>query len=260
MKFLRINMLKLEQRKRRKPLAALGAFDSLLAKTGRKMNSTPMSQNAALFCLAFAVSLSVACTRSHSSSSQAEQPDLKETIEWINQTYNPDPDKISYKNHGVFDSQTVEKGIYVTLDRKRTTLRLDGCAATIEEKQDPNLRMSTDVHLVSETETFNLGDIDPTRIKIEKVASTADAMLCDDAPTSTCDEADIGLHTRNQKEAIKSHRVMEYPKLTGADHMSVTDSMGDSAFLFVNNLEYLPRLVTALKHGIELCGGKPSSF
>jgi hypothetical protein len=216
-----------------------------------------MSQNAALFCLAFFVFLSAACTRSHSSSSQAEQPDLKETIEWINQTYNPLP---SYKNHSVRESQVVENGIYVTIDRKTTILRLDGCAATIEEKQDPNLRLSTDVHLVTETETFNLGDIDPTRIKVEKIAGTAAAMRCDINPDLTCDEAEIGLHTRNQKQAIKDHRVMEYPKETGAAHMSVTDSLDDSAFLFVNDLEYLPRLVTALKHGIELCGGKPSSF
>lgn len=218
-----------------------------------------MSQNTALFCLAFAVSLSVACTRSHSSPSQAEQPDLKETIEWINQTYNPLPGEISYKNHGVYESQVVENGIYVTIDRKRTILRLDGCFATIEGKQDPNWRLSTDM-VSSETEAFSLADIDPSRIKVEKIASTAAATLCDAAPTFTCDEALIGLHTRNQKQAIKTHRVAEFPKLAGADHMSISDSMDDSAVLWVNDLEYLPRLVTALKNGIELCGGKPSSF
>lgn len=221
------------------------------------MNLTTMSQNTALFCLAFAVSLSVACTRSHS---QAEQPDLKETIEWINQTYNPDPGKISYKNHGIYESQLTENGIYVTIDRTNTILRFDGCVATIETTQDPNLRLSTDMHLVSDTQTFNLSDIDPSRIKVEKVASTASASRCEMFPNSPCDEAVVGLHTRNQKQAIKSHRIVEFPKLAGADHMSVSDSMDDSAFLWVNDLEYLPRLVTALKHGIELCGGKASSF
>jgi len=120
--------------------------------------------------------------------------------------------------------------------------------------------MSTDLRLVTETQTFNLGDIDPSQIKVEKVASTAAATRCDAAPTFACDEAVIGLHTSKQKQAIKSHRVMEFPKVAGADHMSVSDSMDDSAVLWVNNLEYLPRLVAALKHGIELCGGKPSAF
>jgi hypothetical protein len=216
-------------------------------------------RRAALCCVTVFFCFAVAC-KSHPTHSQPEQPDLKETIEWINQTYNPLPGEISNKNHGVFESQTTENGIYVTIDRTNTILRFDGCAATIETAQDPNLRLSTDMHLVSDTQTFNLSDIDPSRIKVEKVASTASASLCEMFPNSACDEAVIGLHTRNQKQAIKGHRVTKFPKLTGADHMSVRDSMDDSAFLWVNDLEYLPRLVTALKHGIELCGGKPSSF
>ncbi len=202
-----------------------------------------------------------ACTRSQPSSSQREQPDLKETTGWINQTYNPRPGEISFRNHGVYEAQILKNGIYVTLDRKTASLHLDDCVATLEIKQEPNLQMSSEI-TVTETQTFNLADIDPTRIKVEKLASTSDAMICDKDPNLQleCDEAEIGLHTRNENQAIKSHRVSEYPKLTGSDHMHVRDSMDDSAFIFVNDLEYLPRLVTALRRGIELCGGKPSSF
>jgi hypothetical protein len=202
-----------------------------------------------------------ACTHSQPSPSQPEQPDLKETSEWISQTYNPRPGEISFKNRGVYEAQMRKNGTYVTLDRKTASLHLDGCVATLEVKQEPNLQMSSEM-VLTETQTFDLADIDPTRIKVEKLASTSDAMICDnDANLAlACDEAEIGLHTRNEKQVIKSHRVLEFPKLTGSDHINVSDSMDDSAFVFVNDLDYLPRLVTALKRGIELCGGKPSSF
>jgi hypothetical protein len=185
-------------------------------------------------------------------SSRPKQPDLSETAEWINGTYN---------RRGVYDAQALRNGIYVTLNRRTASLHLDGCAAILDEKQQPNLEMSAEI-VVNETQIFNLADIDPTRIKVEKLASTYDATVCDSdaSPQLPCDEAVIGLHTRNEKQAIKSHRVQEYPKLTGADHINVSDSMDDSAFIFVNDLDYLPRLVAALKRGIELCGGKSSSF
>jgi hypothetical protein len=216
---------------------------------------------AALCYLILSVCFMPACTHSQRLQSQPEQPDLKETSEWINQTYNPRPGEISFKNRGVYEAQLRKNGIYVTVDRKTSSLRLDGCVATLEVKQEPNLQMSSEI-VATETQTFNLADIDPTLIKVEQLASTSDAMICDKDPNLQleCDEAEIGLHTRNQKQAIKSHRVAEYPKLTGSDHMNVSDSMDDSAFVFVNDLAYLPRLVTALKRGIELCGGKPSSF
>jgi hypothetical protein len=53
--------------------------------------------------------------------------------------------------------------------------------------------------VVTESQTFNLSDIDPTRIKVEKLASASDAMICDkDASLQLpCDEAEIGLNTRN---------------------------------------------------------------
>src|SRR5579862_8588974 len=97
-----------------------------------------------LGCGVFSVfCFSIACTHSRS-----EGPNLKETIEWINQTYNPSPEEMSYKNHGIYESQVLENSVYVTVDRKSTILRLNGCAVTIEGKQDPNRRMSADLRLV----------------------------------------------------------------------------------------------------------------
>jgi hypothetical protein len=218
-----------------------------------------LSQTALHCCFVLSVCLMVGCTRSHSSSSQPEQPDLKKTVEWINQTYNPRPERL--QDRGVYEKRVHQNGIYVTVNRYTTTLHLDGCVATLGEKQDPNLKESSEM-VFTDTRTFNLGDIDPSRITVEKLASTYYGMGCVDEPDSQlpCDEAHISLPTSNEKRAIKVHHVAEFVKLTGSEHLSVSDSLDDYTYLYVSDLDYLPRLVTALKRGIELCGGKPSSF
>ncbi len=209
-------------------------------------------------CCLLAVS---ACTESHSKSARTVNPDLKETTDWINQTYNPRPGEIYYKNRGVYESQVVRGKLNVTVDRKTTNFHIEGCRATLEENQTPGLELSSEV-VRTAVQTFELSDIDSAAIKVEKLDSTAAGMLCDKNPNLnlTCDEAEIGLHTRNDRRAIKTHLTLEYPNLKGSDHQNISDSMDDSAFLFVNDLEYLPRLVAALKREIELCGGKPSAF
>jgi len=134
----------------------------------------------------------VACTQSHSAHSQPEQPDLKETIEWINQTYNPSSEPSS--KHCVF---VLRNKSYVDIQRSRTVLRLDGCAATIEAKQDPNLEMSSE-SVTSTTWSFNLGDIDPA-IEVENNASDNFPEPCDTEPKSAnvCDEAAVvGAHQK----------------------------------------------------------------
>jgi hypothetical protein len=148
-----------------------------------------------------------------------------------------------------------------TQDERTTSLHIENCVATIEEKQTPAFPMAAERVLVSDLETVNMAHIDPSRIKTEITASEAFGMLCNDPNLKlNCNQADIGLHTRNDHRVIKSKRIDEYPKLTGADHRSVSETMEDSAYLYVDDLEYLPRFVAALKREIELCGGKPSPF
>ena len=46
---------------------------------------------------------------------------------------------------------------------QKASLHLDGCEAKLEEKQQPNLEMSSEI-LVTETQSFNLADIeDPVK-------------------------------------------------------------------------------------------------
>jgi hypothetical protein len=213
----------------------------------------PHAQSSVALCVLLCVVVCFTdCTGSRSA--QSTGPTLTETTDWINDTY---------KNHGVSYKQLTKNHIFETQDVKTTTLHIDGCVATLEERQEPNRPMSTEVIFVSDLQTFNWADIDPSHIKVQINSSHDFGMLCDDPNMNqnlSCDQADIGLHTRNDRPLIKSKRIVEYPKLSGADHRNVRETTDDVAFLFVNDLEYLPRLVTALKREIELCGGKPSAF
>lgn len=203
-----------------------------------------------LLCL-----LGAACTKSPSP--QDSGPSLKDTTDWINDTYNPHPGQMTYKNHGINWRETNN----ATQDEVTTTLHIENCVATIEEKQNPNFPLAAEVVTVNNLQTVNMADLDSARFKTEITSSAAYGMVCNDPNLHlNCNQADIGLHTRNDRSVIKSHLIIEYPKLKGADHRNVSDTMSDTAYLFVNDLEYLPRLVAALKREIELCGGKPSPF
>ena len=208
------------------------------------------------FCLLGCLTLSVAdCNRTRSI--QDSGPALKETTDWINDTYNPLPNELSYKNHGINWKELKQ----ATQDERTTSLHIENCVATIEEKQTPGFPMATEEVMVSDLQTVNMADLDPSRIKTEITSSEAYGMLCDDPNLKlNCNQGDIGLHTRNDRSLIKSRRILEFPKLTGSDHRNVSDTTDNSAFLYVNDLEYLPRFVAALKREIELCGGKPSPF
>lgn len=162
----------------------------------------------ALCALSSVVLVLTGCTQSHSADSG---PALKETTDWINDTYN---------RRGINSMELIKNGIYQTQDERTTSLHIDNCVATVEEKQTPGFILSSDVVLISDIQTFNLADIDLSHIKIEKTSSHDDGMACDNGtfPNMTCDQADIGLHVRNDRPLIGSKRVVECPKLKGVDH------------------------------------------
>lgn len=218
-----------------------------------KQVTTPHARSRLARCalLSFAfVSYFTGCKGTHSV--QSTGPSLNETTDWINDTYD---------RHGMSHRQLMKNGILETQDVRTTTLHIDSCVATLEEKQQPDWPMAAEVVLVSDVQTFNFADIDPARITLRVNSSENGGMLCDESnQTMNCDQADMGLHTRNDRPLIKNKQILEYPKLTGADHRNSAEGNNDTAYLFINDLKYLPRLVAALKREIELCGGKPSPF
>jgi len=54
--------------------------------------------------------------------------------------------------------------------------------------------------------------------------------------------------------------VRTFTKLTGKDHELKTVSKTNKCWLIVDDVSYAERLAKALKHAVDLCGGKASKF
>jgi hypothetical protein len=119
-------------------------------------------------CLLLCVtSFFVGCNRSPAS--RSDSPTLKETTDWINDTYN---------RHGVNWSQLMKNGTYQIQDERMTSLHVENCVATVEGKQRPGLPLSSDVFMVSNVQTLRLVDIEPIAIEDRKSSSRDNGWVC----------------------------------------------------------------------------------
>jgi hypothetical protein len=191
--------------------------------------------------------------------------DLAETLAWMDQTYNPHEggDNLG-QGHG-WEIHYVRKGQMeeVTEKFKMSFVRLGGCNIAINSETLP-------VGVFSETPsiskyTMNLCDIDPESIKIQTHDLHKDVFSCADPEQVklyelSCDNAEIEFLSRNGATAISEEGVETFTKLTGSDHELRTASKRNKCWLMVDDVAYAQRLAKALKHAVELCGGKPSRF
>ena len=75
-----------------------------------------------------------------------------------------------------------------------------------------------------------------------------------------CKNAEIEFLSRNGVTAISEERVKTFTKLTWTNHELRTSSKTNKCWLIVDDVNYAQRLAKALKHAVELCGGKTSKF
>jgi hypothetical protein len=129
---------------------------------------------------------------------------------------------------------------------KTSFVRLGGCKIAI------NRGFYSD--RPSETYTLSLCDIDPVSIKVETfkilpgIVSESVSNCADN-----CDGAIVGFLTSDDAATINEVG-------PGADGLNKTESKTSKAFLDVDDVNYAKRFAKALKHAVELCGGKPSDF
>lgn len=112
---------------------------------------------------------------------------------------------------------------------------------------------------------LNLCDIDPASIKVKTYDLHKDVFNCTDPDEVksyelSCDNAEIEFLTINGATAINEERVTTYWKLTGKDHELRSVSKTNKYWLIADDVPYAQRLAKALKHAVELCGGKASKF
>jgi hypothetical protein len=119
------------------------------------------------------------------------------------------------------------------------TFESDGCSATITEtrrKAGPKFWVK---------ESFSLTDIDPDDIQVENLATGGFTKLF-------AGQASIHFHTTNYGKKIIG---------TSDETLSAfPHGVAESSYSFTTNDSFAPRFAKALKHAVELCGGKRSAF
>jgi len=113
--------------------------------------------------------------------------------------------------------------------------------------------------------TLSLCDIDPATIKIDKFDFHKDIGGCDDPGQVSsfelnCTSAEVEFHTWNAIPKIKDNGITTFANLTGKDHEAKRDSTNSKGWFIVDEVAYAERFAKALKHAVELCGGKQSKF
>lgn len=192
--------------------------------------------------------------------------DLKETLAWIDQTYNPhEGGDILGHGHGWERRYTPnpDRTEKLAEEYQTTFVSHGGCKVTIRSATHP---VGIWKEIPSEHNySFDLHDIDPNSIAIKTFDPYKDATNCQDAAdvknsNLQCTDAEIVFFTRNGAPAIKEEYLKTFTKLTGADHEQRGTSTQQEMWLLVDDADYAQRLAKAWKHAVELCGGKASKF
>ena len=197
----------------------------------------------------------------------AKHRDLKETMLWIDQTYNPHEGGENWGHgHGnethylrARDGLSEE----ITQEFHQTFAYKGGCNVVLHHETTPiglfkNLYSNDDY-------TFSLCDVDPDSIKIKTYDFHKDIGGCDDpelvqTDNLDCSSAEVEFHTRNEVPTITENSVTTYAQLTGKGHQSNIQSKSTKGWFMVDDAIYAQRLAKALRHAVELCGGKASKF
>ncbi len=195
----------------------------------------------------------------------AKRRDLQETLSWIDQTYNPHEggDNLG-QGHG-WEIHYLRKGDVEEITQKfNTTVTLDGDCNVVTRSETFPVGVYSETPSVT-TYKFSLRDIDPDSIKIKTYDLHKDVFSCADpeqvqAYGLNCDNAEIEFLTRNGATSINEDMLTTFTKLTGSDHESRNISKTAKGWWVVDDVPYSQRLARALKHAVELCGGRASRF
>lgn len=192
--------------------------------------------------------------------------DLVETMAWMDQTYNPHEggenwgsghgDETHYLRNAT-QTEDITKEFHQTLTYK------GGCTLVIHHETVP-VGVYRNVYSKGDY-TLSLCDVDPSTIKIDRFDFHKDVGGCDDPEmvstlSLNCTSAEVEFHTWNEIPKIKDNRVTTFAELTGKDHESKGSDLSSKGWFIVDDVHYAERFAKALKHAVELCGGKQSKF
>lgn len=197
----------------------------------------------------------------------AKHRDLEETMLWMDQTYNPHEGGENWGHGHGEETHYLENDTLhteeVTKKFRQTFTYKGGCTIVIHHETVPiglykNLYTNGDY-------TFSLCDVDPDSIKIKTYDFYKDVFDCADpeqvkAYELECTSAEIEFHTTNEMAKIKDDYVITYAEIKGKGHETENHGHITKAWFTVDDVAYAQRFAKALRHAVELCGGKTSKF
>jgi hypothetical protein len=197
----------------------------------------------------------------------AKHRDLKETLAWMEQTYNPHDGGENYgRGHGDethYLQNTRLRTEDITQEFHQTFAYKGDCAVVMHHETVP-VGVYRTVYTIGDY-TYSLCDVDPDSIQIHKYDFHNDVGGCTDPEQVdlfklNCTSAEVEFHTRNEVPKIKEDSVTTYTELTGKDHEAQIHKQSSKGWFIVDDVVYAERFAKALRHAVELCGGKTSKF
>jgi hypothetical protein len=197
----------------------------------------------------------------------AKRRDLKETILWIDQTYNPHEGGENYgRGHGDETHYLQDAKLHteeVTQEFHETFAYRGDCNVVLHHETVP-IGLFKNVYTTGDY-TLSLCDVDLDSIKIKTYDFHKDVFSCADPEEVksyelNCTSAEVEFYMRNGAPKIKDDSVTTYVQLTGKNHEAQHHGYMSKGWFAVDDVTYAERLVKAFRHAVELCGGKTSKF
>jgi hypothetical protein len=194
--------------------------------------------------------------------------ELDETLEWMDNTYNPHENISGAYGHGRaawYTHAGIGSQDEIMVWGLTETFTHRGCEMTLRTEDLPNSQTAQRM-FSSATSSFNLRDIDPSTIKV-RAFSHLGGFSCEPDANGTlsvmavnCDHSEMSLKTRSAAGLIQEEWHSVFPNLTGADHERLDSGKKNSAYIEFDDPEYATRFAKAFAHAVELCGGKRMPF
>jgi hypothetical protein len=176
----------------------------------------------------------------------AQAQTLKETVDWMQSTLQPSG-LLGMEQNGASRYSVMPGYLHAETIKK---FSYEGCKVTVVklvEDIDPALFGNSKPSLTEYTENFSLADIDP-------------ATITHDSGDGDLNGKIVVFSTTNDKKTIHCSAVNKNPGEKFGKDAGCLPPYDNSEQLRFSTPQYTARFAKALKHAVQLCGGKPSTF
>jgi hypothetical protein len=193
----------------------------------------------------------------------ASNPSLTETERWINNTFRDNSGESGCSEFDVI-TRNEHHGPDFDCTYQKYSWEFDGCTAKLftfnshrkQTRDQTTGQLEIDNGDDKKDDSlmeFQLRDIDPKSIRAEEPRRQTFRDI-------EWQEVDVCMTTTNSEDKVLLWYVDAPSFKDGHQPYKVHDACGFLNHFVTVKPEYAPRFVNALKHAVELCGGKPSAF